>query len=236
MDTNSNSNSNDKIGSGASKDDETPPDAATMKSKQGEEEEAADDKSECWGIVKVFDPAKESGVLCRMDGCPNAAVAVWQSTLDPQGEDVWPLCEPCQEEHFGIEDYSKDSPKGGDGGASEGGGAWVLVNRDTQPGTADLPSTKPSSSETAPAPKDAPVKKADQENKDEDVSMNEADADGEQHWELAKIFTKDELTEEKLQCEEDGCTLLAAVIWVNTNNPSEKWRACLDCQVIIIDV
>ena len=140
--------------------------------------------AEQWDFVKVIDQDTES-CACRTDDCGNKAVVVWQSSFDPKGEDVWPLCEECQEKDFG---------------------GWP--ENLTPPATSD-------------------DKEFDEE--DSDPLEDATDADG--GWDLKKIIPKHEIIEFPIQCEDPGCNLLAAVVWVSNSNPSEKWRGCLDCQV-----
>lgn len=187
----------------SSEDDETLIAAASTESSELQEvedeqlpEEEPQEQEPQWDIIKVIDQAKEEPCFCRNENCESRAVAVWQSTDDPQGEDAWPLCKPCQLAHFGEEEPT--------GGAAVSG----LVDSETQPTEAESSGTLAS-----------------------DATMTEA-ADGEdEHWDLKKIISKQEITEFPIQCEDDGCKLYAAVVWVKTNNPDEKWRGCLDCQV-----
>ena len=144
---------------------------------------------EQWDFVKVIDQAKEP-CGCRTENCKNEAVAVWQSNFDTKGEDVWPLCEECQEEDFG-------------------GWPDELTARGTATKTIDKIFDKV------------------------DVNPPDDATDEAEGWDLKNIIPKQEIVEFPIQCEDPGCNLLAAVVWVNNSNPGEKWRGCLDCQVKI---
>ena len=247
---------------------------------------------EQWDFVKVIDQAKES-CACRTEGCESKAVVVWQSSLDPQGDDVWPMCEGCQERDFG------GWPDGMESSAStmfDTTGKESEEGEDTSP--LDGPETKPNEPEANDTLTSDDMEVESQEDVEQwdfvklidqaqescacrtdgcgnkavvvwqssfdpmgedtwplceecqeqdfggwpeeltppsiaakaaDKDFVDEDADG--GWDLKKIIPKHEIIEFPIQCDDPGCNLLAAVVWVNNSNPSEKWRGCLDCQV-----
>jgi len=167
---------------------------------------------EQWDVTKVIDQNNEDErCVCRKNECEGAnAVLVWKSTLDPQGDDVWPMCVPCSKDDFGtLPEGYKHLDTIADGAAEEDGGATAIDATDG----ADA--------------------KEESNNKDE-TAIDTLAAEVEEIWDLKQIIPKEEIEQFPVQCDEEGCTLLGAVVWTCTKTtPHQKWRACLDCQVII---
>jgi len=203
----SNNNKSKKVGSA---DEEV--EVAVTAEPQEDELQQEPQEEEQWDVTKVIDQNNEDErCVCRYkdesNKCGGAdAVLVWKSTLDPQGDDVWPLCVPCSKADFGVlpEEY-KHLDTIADG-ATEDGDATAI-----------------DATGSAAADEDS--------NKDETAIDTLAP---EEEWDLKQIIPKVEIEQFPVQCDEEGCTLLGAVVWTCTKTtPHQKWRACLDCQVII---
>ena len=70
----------------------------------------------------------------------------------------------------------------------------------------------------------------DKDAADDDDAEEEADA----AWDLKKVMTIAQVNGDlPILCQTEGCQLLAAVLYVSTGSPPEKWYGCLDCQVRI---
>ena len=92
-------NSKKKVGS-----DDVAQAAPPVMMEEEEPQEEEPQEEEAWDVIKVIGDSKEEACDCRTEGCGAKAVAIWQSTLDPHGEDPWPLCEPCQKIDFPDEE------------------------------------------------------------------------------------------------------------------------------------
>ena len=58
------------------------------------------------------------------------------------------------------------------------------------------------------------------------------DAVEDETWELTKILSVAQVTgQHPVLCQTEGCCLKAAVVYVSSQTPDEKWWSCLDCQV-----
>ena len=67
--------------------------------------------------------------------------------------------------------------------------------------------------------------------KDKTESNDDEDDEAQEAWDLKKVLTISDVKNDCILCETDGCGLLAAVVYVSTGKPPQKWRGCLDCQV-----
>ena len=68
---------------------------------------------------------------------------------------------------------------------------------------------------------------------DRDSSMIDDAWDAqEETWELTKILSVAEITGQfPVICQTDNCRLKAAVAYVSSAAPGNKWYSCIDCQV-----
>jgi hypothetical protein len=64
------------------------------------------------------------------------------------------------------------------------------------------------------------------------VEDNEVDSSDDEAWDLFKIMSSSEVTCDcPIKCSTENCPRPAAVGYISKAKPSEKWYACLDCQV-----
>lgn len=68
----------------------------------------------------------------------------------------------------------------------------------------------------------------------ETTDGNEEDTNDIETWDLAKIFSVNDILGPKpMFCSTDDCRLKAAVGYVPSNHPNDPWYSCVDCQVSI---
>jgi len=196
-----------------------------VKEEPQEEEEL---QEETWDLVTVIDDSKkaERAINCRTKGCAAQAVAIWQSSNDPNGKDAWPLCEPCQE---------NDSGGWPDDKADTAATATITTTTTTESkqeasdasavdeaGTTDGTASKGIDGGKGITPT------SNAEDGSAVTETTEEDA-GDDAWDLKKVLPVEEITKFPIPCDEEECNLLAAVVWTSSKGPSEKWRGCLDC-------
>jgi hypothetical protein len=201
-----------------------------------EEPDEENSQEELWDVIEVIQGTTDR--ICRMDGCNSAAVAVWKSSLVNDPDDVWLMCEPCQEEQFDgwPDDLERPTSNEGADGAevslAEGDLENGTASKETKHGDAAAPNDHGAIAKDSAAPGD------DQEQKEPDSDSDEANADDDDEepvWDMTKIMSIAAVTHEcPIKCSHESCSLPAAVVWVSNLKPTENWYSCLDCQVSMI--
>lgn len=161
-----------------------------------------DEAEEVWDILRVIETTDGSTLGCRMEDCKAQAVVVWKSNLDAE-DDVWPMCEACQETEFGGWPEGVDRPRHDAGD----------TNKDTTKDENPMPTTEgKTSSDTL-----------------ENEKNGEDDDEPEESWDIKKVMTMEELNGCTIKCATETCSLAAAVLYLSSGG--ERWYSCLDCQV-----
>ena len=222
-------NGKKKVGSDDAAPAASPVMMMVVKEEPPEEEELPEETT--WDLVTVLDDSKEQERAINCRTCAATAVAIWQSTDDPNGLDLWPLCEPCQEKDFGgwPDDDKVDPPATAatiTTTTTESKQEAGVVSAVDEAGTTDGTASK----EIDGGKGITPTSNANDGSAVTETAEEDALDDA---WDLKKILPVEEITKFPIQCDEEECSLLAAVVWTSSKDPSEKWRGCLDCQVII---
>jgi len=213
-------NSKKKVGS-----DDVARAASPVMMEEEEPQEEEPQEEETWDVIKVIRDSKEEECSCRTEGCAAKAVAIWQSTLDPHGEDPWPLCKPCQGEHFG--DHPDEEVQ------LSATTTTTITTNESKPEA----SVAAAVDEAAGTTDGTATKEIDGKGITVTATENaEANADDDEAWDLKKILPVEEITKFPIQCDDEECNLLAAVVWTASKDPTQKWRGCLDCQVRTVPI
>lgn len=224
-------------------------DSTTAEAMDIEEEEEMDEGAEeVWDIIEVLQD-KQTDHVCRTDGCNSAAVAVWKSNLLDDPSDVWPMCEPCQEQSFGgwPDDCERPttSEEKGNGTATPPPAEGSMLENATKrvddeaatPNddgeTADTSATTSNDKCNSDAHEEPPTGDCDNSASSDNDEQGNDDADEpEELWDLKKIMSIAAVTHEcPIKCSRENCALPAAASWVSNLKPTENWYSCLDCQV-----
>lgn len=199
------------------------------------EEEMVGSEEELWDIIEVIHGKTDR--VCHMEGCNLLAVAVWKSNLVNDPNDVWPMCESCQENYYGgwPDDIERPATFIEEGLASAAGDE--LENNKAASNVATKDEAEPTNdairgetvddfitSDVVDANKEPTSESEDEANSDE----NEAD----EVWDVKKIMSIAAINHEcPIKCSHETCDLPAAVAMVSNVKPNENWYSCLDCQV-----
>ena len=192
-----------------------------------ESEDSSSQTPEKWDIVRKLNP--KAKVVCRVQGCRRRAVECWASNLAP--EDEWNMCAKCIQEDFGPDECDDDIEKTGE------------MNDAPSPDKAKTPSA--SKHNHIESTYDLPPKSSHRQDESHKCMQStsashlvhcisplvEASSDAEEHWDLKKVMTYEDLSMGgAIKCGSEPCTLAAAVVYCSTLS-LQKWYTCLDCQL-----
>ena len=201
----------------------TTPTGDSTKVEAIESEEDEQGQEELWDVIEIL-KGKKSDHVCRGDGCIEAAVVVWRSNLVKDPNDFWPMCDSCQEEHFGgwPDDMEPLNNKTDDISTEGGGLENEATSEEThKQGDAEPPDDVGNTTKNEAA--DASNEQANEEDEDDKP---------EEEWDLKSIMSIVAVTHEcPIKCSHETCDLPAATVWVSNLKPTVNWYSCLDCQV-----
>jgi hypothetical protein len=206
-----------------------------------------------WSIVRVL--TNDGETLCKTDECENVAVAVWENKSEAGGDDEWPLCESCQEEHHGgwpkgfgatnaagdttkettTDDVDREEEADNDNSTTENEDVDA-AEESPQQQDANKTSKDDSDSEDQDKEISGGDEKEDNvepdDDNDDDEEEDDEDEEDDEQWELKKILTKANVTKDApIKCSTEECMLAACCLYVSSTS-GEKWYSCIDCQQV----
>jgi len=193
---------------------------------EGEEPE------ELWDLKMVLpvEQIRKSTNRCGTAGCDLIPCCIWSSSLDP--ETPWYCCLDCQANGFdGWPEKKEELPIK----VLKDDLREAMLDKCTRlddPVMPDLPSGTAASGEKATTEEDKSSDDAADVDADDGSSSND-EGDGEEVWELKKVFSVKELKKSKpTMCSHCGtdeeCDLVACSVWVSSLDGN--WFSCLDHQ------
>jgi len=192
---------------------------------EGEEPE------ELWDLKMVLpvDQIRKSTNRCGTAGCDLIPCCIWSSSLDP--ETPWYCCLDCQANGFdGWPEKKEELPIK----VLKDDLREAMLDKCTRlddPVMPDLPSGTAASGEKATTEEDKSSDDAADVDADDGSSSNDK-GDGEEVWELKKVFSVKELKKSKpnmcSHCGTDECELVACSVVSSLDG--NRWFSCLDHQ------